>query len=75
MTVPLGNQPDLAEIAGLPWCSVAILRSGEEAVHRVVGPGSLPILFSFTDPDTTLEEYQKEAAKLRRSWGLEPESA
>jgi hypothetical protein len=30
MTVPLGKQPDLAEVAGLPWCSIATLQSNGE---------------------------------------------
>ena len=82
MTVPLGDQPDLAEVAGLPWCSVATLRSNGETLHRVVGPAirqkdqwALPVLFHFLDSDASLEEYQKEASNLRRSWGLEPASA
>ena len=38
VTVPLGNEPDLAEIAGLPWCSIATLRSKGDKFHRIVGP-------------------------------------
>ncbi len=82
MTVPPGKRPDLAEVAGLPWCSVAKLRSNGDDLHRVVGPAirqkdqwALPVLFDFFAPDTGLEEYRKEASKLRRSCGLEPASA
>lgn len=82
MTVPLGEQPKLAEVAGLPWCSVATLRSNGEKLHRIVGPAirqkdhwSLPVLLYFLDPAVSLEQCQKEASKLRRSWGLEPASA
>jgi hypothetical protein len=81
MTVPLGQTPFLPEVAGLAWCSVATLRSGDEAIHRLVGPASwqkdqwaLPVLFQFFDPDAGVEQYQKEASKLRRAWGLKTQS-
>jgi hypothetical protein len=79
MTVPLGERPALAEVAGLPWCSIATLRSNDDSLHRVVGPAvcqpsgwALPVLHWFFDPATGLGEYQKEAHKLRKSWGLLP---
>jgi hypothetical protein len=78
LTVPLGKQPDLAQVAGLPWCSVATLHSDGELLHRVVGPAirqkdqwALPVLYFFFDPATGLAEHEKEAEKLRRGWGLE----
>jgi hypothetical protein len=81
MTVPLGKQPDVAEVAGLPWCSVVTLRSDGEKLHRVVGPAIrqpnqwvLPVLYLFLDPATSLAEYEKEAEKLRHEWGLESAS-
>jgi hypothetical protein len=77
MTVPLGNKPALAEVAGLPWCSIAALKANGEKVHRVVGPAisqttgwALPELYCFFDPATGLSEYEKEAKKLRKEWGL-----
>ena len=77
MTVPLGKRPDLAEVAGLPWCSIATLHSDGEKLHRVVGPSisqttgwALPVLFCYLDPATGLAEYKKEAKKLRKGWGL-----
>ena len=79
MTVPLGNYPDLTEIAGLPWCSIATLHANDETLHRVVGPAilqttgwALPVLFWFSDPTTGFSEYKKEAGKLRKGLGLEP---
>lgn len=79
MTVPLGKSVDLAQVAGLPWCSVATLHAGGDTMRRVVGPAvryasgwALPVLFYFFDPDATLDEYEREAVKLRKSWGLEP---
>jgi hypothetical protein len=82
MTVPLGKQPDLAEVAALPWCSIATLHANGEKLHRVVGPAIrqpdqwvLPVLFPFFDPSPGLAEYEKEAGKLRRDWGLELASA
>jgi hypothetical protein len=82
VTVPLGSRPDLAEVGGLPWCSVATLRSNGEELHRVVGPATrlkdqwaLPVLYQFFDPDTGMPEYQQEAVKLRKGWGLEPRAS
>jgi hypothetical protein len=78
MTVPLGKRPNLADVAGLPWCSIATLHFGGEKLHRVVGPAisqttgwALPVLFCYLDPATGLNEYKKEAVKLRKGWGLE----
>jgi hypothetical protein len=79
MTVPLGSEPDLAELAGLPWCSIATLQAKGEKLHRVVGRAisqttgwALPVLYCFLDPATGLTEYKKEAEKLRKDWGLCP---
>jgi hypothetical protein len=78
MTVPLNDQPDLAEVTGLPWCSIATLYSGGEKLHRIVGPAispsgrwALPVLYSSFNPATGLNEYKKEVGKLRQGWGLE----
>jgi len=75
MTVPLGKQPDLAQVAGLPWCSIAKLQSNGEKLHRVVGPAMrhpdqwvLPILCRTCGPVSNLSE----AEILRRGFGLEP---
>jgi hypothetical protein len=82
MSVPLGNEPDLAEVAALPWCSIATLHADGHALRRVVGPAIrqpdqwvLPILYRFFDEATGVVKYQSEAEKLRRSWGLEPSSS
>jgi hypothetical protein len=76
-TVPMDKHTDLAEVAGLPWCSIATLHSDGEKLHRLVGrairqPGQwvLPVLFQFDDPSATLANYQKETEKLRRNLGL-----
>jgi hypothetical protein len=82
MTVPLGERPALAEVAGLPWCSIDSLQANGEILHRVVGPAicqpsgwALPVLYCFFDPATGLGEYQKDADKLRKAWGLRPAEA
>jgi hypothetical protein len=61
---------------------VATLHSDGERLHRVVGPAikqtvqwALPVLYWFFDPTTGLGEYQQEAKKLRKGWGLEAASA
>ncbi len=84
MTVPLGKRADfdLAEVAGLPWSSIATLRSGDETLHRVVGPAIcqtsgwvLPVLYWSVDPTTGRNEYEQEAKKLRNQRGLEADSS
>lgn len=80
MTIPLSDQPDLAEVAGLPWASIATLKTKEEKLHRIVGPAisqttgwALPV---FPVPGAaSLSEFEKEAEKLRRAWGLNPAKA
>ncbi len=79
MTVPLGDSPDLAHVAGLPWCSIATIQAKGEKLHRVVGPAIsqttgwvLPVFPFFPEPGTGFSEYEKEAEKLRESWGLNP---
>jgi hypothetical protein len=78
MTVPLDKRPDLAEVAGLPWCSVATLHSEGEKLYRVVGPAIrqpgqwvLPVFPTAVDG---LPDHEKEAVKWSRSLGLEPSS-
>ena len=75
MTVPLGKQPDLAVIGGLPWGSIATVHSAADKLYRIVGPAiwqtdkwALPVFP--TDADG-LAGCETEAAKLRRSLGLE----
>lgn len=78
MTVPLGKRVDLAEVAGLPWGSIATLHSDGEKLYQIVGPAIsqksgwvLPVVPSFCDPSTGLSECKQEAASLRKEWGLE----
>lgn len=82
MTVPLGERPALAEVAGLPWCSIATLQAKGEKPHRVVGPAisqttgwALPVLYCFFDPATGVEEYRSESKNLRNGWGLTPDAS
>jgi hypothetical protein len=78
-TVPLGERIDLAELAGLPPCSIATFRAGDEQLHRVIGPAirqkggwALPVLFRPDDPAIELTECRKQAVRWRRYWGFEP---
>jgi len=80
-TVPMGRSPELAEVAGLPWCSIATLHSKGETLHGVVGPAisqndgwALPVLYDFRDDEMALAECEEDAAKLRQALGLEPAS-
>ena len=78
-TVPLGCPPNLAEVAGLPWCSIAMLRANGEKLHCVGGPAIrqpgqwvLPVLSANFDSAASVSEHESEARKLRREFGLEP---
>lgn len=80
-SVPLGREPDLAEVAGLPFCTIATLHADGEKLHGVVGPAisqnegwSLPVLYDFRGDETALVDCEKEAEKLRQGFGLEPAS-
>ena len=75
MTVPLDAQPDLAVVAGLPWGSIATVHSAGDKLYRIVGPATwqtdkwaLPVFPTDADGWGGCET---EAAKLRRSLGLE----
>jgi hypothetical protein len=76
-TVPLGKQPDLAEFAGLPWCSIVTLQADGERLPRVVGPAIrqpdqwvLPVLSESLGESATIGDYRNESEKLRSSLGL-----
>jgi hypothetical protein len=78
VTVPLGRQVDLAQVAGLPWCSIATLHSAGETLHRVIGPAvfqtkgwALPVLCPFFDPSAELSECEKVARRVREERGLD----
>ena len=70
--VPVGHPPDLAEFAGLPWCSKVTLNSNGSSLQRFVGPAiwqkdqwALPVL----------ADNAPDAERLRHAWGLESASA
>lgn len=82
MTIPLNNDLNLGQLAGLPWGSVASLYSGQEQLHRIAGPvirqpgqWVLPIIETVLAADADREAYEREAANLRRRLGLDPLSA
>jgi hypothetical protein len=77
-TVPLGDPVELAEAAGLPWCSIATVHSNGDKLHRVVGPATLqksgwalPVVCGFYDPAVGLSEYETEAENLRNNCGFD----
>lgn len=68
---------DLADIAGLPWGSIATLHADGQELHRIVGPArwrndqwSLPVLGRIDDAAASQKEYLESAERLRRYWGL-----
>ncbi len=82
MTVPLGKRVDLAQVAGLPWGSVATLHADGEILHRSVGPAIsqkegwvLPVLDWSFNPATSRKDCKKVSEKLRKGWGLVPNEA
>ena len=78
MTIPVGDQLPLSVIAGLPWCSTATVYANGDTVDRLVGPAKwrdgdwcLPVLqWYVTDPTATLEDYQRNAERSRKGWGM-----
>jgi hypothetical protein len=79
VSIPLGQKPGLAEYRCLPWGSILTVRAGDQEMRVITGPASwqhgqwqLSVLWFFFDPDTDLSEIAREAAKLRRSCGLDP---
>ena len=81
-SIPLPNPRPLANYAGLPWGSIATLRSDGQSLHRVVGPAKwgrgqwvLPVLAYFLDPETGLASYKQRAESCRRSNGLTARSS
>ena len=78
VTIPLGNRPDLAEFAALPYGSVVKINSNGKSMRVISGPACfqagewvLPILY---DPAMPLSNLDEQAVKVRRSWRLEPRS-
>lgn len=77
-SVPLGSSVQLAEVASLPWCSVATLNADGKSLRRIVGPTIrqgkawvLPVFDTSLDSDAKLEAYTREAAQMRRALGLD----
>jgi hypothetical protein len=77
-TVPLEGNVNLAEVAGLPWGSIATIHTAGDKLYRIVGPAiwqtdkwSLPV---FPTDVEGLAGCETEAARLRRSLGLESAS-
>ena len=76
--MPLEGKVNLAEIAGLPWGSITSIHACRDKLDRIVGPAiwqkdqwALPV---FPTNAEGLAESEREAAKVRRSLGLEPAS-
>lgn len=81
VSVPLAENPNLAQLAGLPWCSIVKLHSDHETLHRIIGPAIrqpdqwvLPVLNPDIDLAKSLAEYEQEARKLGSALGLTPAS-
>jgi hypothetical protein len=77
VSVPL-EKAGSSKLRCVPWGSIVTVRAGDEEMRVITGPASwqdgqwlLPVFWYFFDPDTDLAEIEREAKKLRRSWGLE----
>ena len=77
--IPLPKDYDLAEIAGLPWGTVATFQCNGQQLHRIVGPAirhkgkwALPVKCYFYNQDTSLAIYHKESEKIRKLHGFLP---
>lgn len=76
MTIP--RQRADVELRGLPWGSIATLRCGDDTIHRIVGPALrqteqwvLPVQPTRSDREFGFTELNAQAAKFRKSHGLE----
>ena len=65
INIPLPKDYDLAEMAVLPWGTVATFRCNDQQLHRIVGPAIrqkgkwvLPAKYYFYDHDTSLKIHQ-----------------
>jgi hypothetical protein len=77
-TIPLEEKSRSAKLRCLPWGSIVTVRAGDQEMRVITGPASrqkgrwlLPVFWFFYDPDTDPSDIDREAAKLRRSWGLD----
>jgi hypothetical protein len=75
-TIPLGESPSLALVAGLPWGSIVTVRSAGRSLRLVSGPAVcqsggwvLPVFGAATEPTKNLDAV---AVKLRQERGLNP---
>ena len=69
----------LSEMAGLPWGTVACLKSKGESLFRLVGPAnyqggewSLPVFDWFEDPNSSLQECKQASPELCKHYGFDP---
>lgn len=81
VSIPLDENPNLGQLAGVPWCSIATLHAGHETLHRIVGPAIrqpdqwvLPVLEADLEAEDHLTAYEEAAARLRRGLGVEAAS-
>jgi hypothetical protein len=79
MNIPLPKDCDLAEIAGLPWGTIATFRCNDQQLHRIVGPAirhkgnwALPVKQTTEGRVTNLVICNKESEKLRKLHGYLP---
>jgi hypothetical protein len=78
--IPVGKSLSLTEIAEAPCGSVATLHSGNQELHRFIGPAQwhyggwqLPVhTWWWTNPTATLESYLRYQSSTRRRFGVEP---
>jgi hypothetical protein len=82
VSIPLNDVFDLGGLGGLPWGSIATLSSDGDRLHRIVGPAVrqptqwvLPILETEIAPNSQLPDYEREAVRVRRTFGLETVSS
>jgi hypothetical protein len=75
-TIPLGDSPPLAAVAGLPWGSTVTVLCEGRSLRMLSGPAAcqcgqwvLPVFGLFADP-ANATEIESEAVKLRLERGL-----
>ena len=75
-TINMRGRPDnFAELAGIPWCSIASISSGRRTIHRLIGPlqhraagWCLPIAYQLDNRDADLQDYRDAVAEQALDW-------
>lgn len=79
VSIPLGDKPQLAKVAGLAWGSTVTLQSGKDRVLFMTGPATfergqwvLTVYVHLDDPSVRPTDYKDGTKSMRKELGVEP---